>query len=173
MILVSFSKNFTFAFHHLAISGVRCFNCLWLEHVPSVILLTSVSTPGSPTLSCVPVVRAFSVGKLFSCREGSQRSEAQIYLLAEDEGPKGHCPSSVASGAHLLSCADCSLRDQGYNMLLSPECQFQSPLWRPTLLSDPKILGLLGCLWCGESSGNHGTAAMFVPKEARGWSRLE
>jgi hypothetical protein len=49
--MVSVSKILTFAFHHLVISGVRCPSCLWLELVPPVILLASVSTPGSPTPS--------------------------------------------------------------------------------------------------------------------------
>ena len=47
-LLVRFS---TFAFRHLVTSGVRCSSCLWLELVPPVNLLTSVSTTGSPTLS--------------------------------------------------------------------------------------------------------------------------
>jgi hypothetical protein len=90
--------------------------------------------------------------------EGAQRSGAQLCLLAEDEGPKGPCPRSfVASGTHMLSYMDWSLRDQGFKMVLSPESQGQSPLWRPTLLSDPKILGMLGCLWHGESSEECGT----------------
>jgi hypothetical protein len=84
----------------------------------------------------------------------------QLCLLAEDEGPKGPCPrSSVASAAHVLSCMDWSLRDPGYKMALSPESRGQSPLWRPTLLSDPKILGVLGRLQCGESSGDCGVCA--------------
>ena len=41
--------------------------------------------------------------------------------------------------------------------MLSPETQVQSPLYKPTLLSDPKILGVLGHLWCGEFSGDLGT----------------
>jgi hypothetical protein len=91
---------FLFAFQNLVISGVRCSSYLWLELVPSVILLASVSTHGSPTLSSVPVVRALSSGKLFSGREGAQKSGSQGCLLAEDEGPKGPCPrSSVASVA--------------------------------------------------------------------------
>ena len=57
----------------------------------------------------------------------------------------------------MLSCTDWSLRDLGYKMALSLESWGQSPLWRPTLLSDPKILGVLGHLWSGESSGDHGT----------------
>jgi hypothetical protein len=77
-----------FAFHHLVISGVRCSSCLWLELVLPVILLPSVSTPVSLTLSRVSVVRALSADNLSSCKEGSQRSGAQLFLLAEDEGPK-------------------------------------------------------------------------------------
>jgi hypothetical protein len=95
---------------------------------------------------------------LSSCREGIQRSGAQIHLLAEVEGPKGPCPrSSVAPVAHMLSCADWCLRDPGYKMVLSPESGDQSPLWRPTFLSDPKILGMLGRLQHRESSGGRGT----------------
>ena len=158
MVLVSVSKILMFAFCHLVVSGVRCSSCLWLGLVPPASLLASVSAPGSPTLSKVPVVRALSAGKLSSPREGAQRSGAQIHLLAEDEGPKGPCPrSSVASVAHALSWADWSLRDSGYKMTLLPDSQCQRPLWRPSLLSDPKILGVLGGLLNGESSGDRGT----------------
>jgi hypothetical protein len=86
VVLVSVSKILTFAFHHLIISGAIYSSCLWLEIVPPVILLASVSTPVSPILFWVSVVRALSVDKLFCCREGTQRSGAQIHLLAEDEG---------------------------------------------------------------------------------------
>ena len=104
------------------------------------------------------MVRAFSAGKLSSCRKGTQRSGAQLCLLAEEEGLKGPCPrSSVASEACLLSCVVWSLRDPGYKMAHSSESRGQSPLCRLTLLSDPKILGVLGCLRCGESSGDCGT----------------
>jgi hypothetical protein len=47
-----------------------------------VILLASVSTPGSPNFSWVPVVRALSAGKLSSFRECVQKSGAQIHLLS-------------------------------------------------------------------------------------------
>ena len=186
MVLVSVSKILTFAFRHLVISGVRCSSCLWLELVPPVILLASVSTPENPTLTRVPVsdylcrqvlhlqagvqksgalihllspvVRALPVGRITFDKEGSQGSGSQLCLLAEDEGPKGPCPrSSVASVAHVLSIVDWSLSFPGYKMALSPESQGQSPLWRPTLFSDPKIMGVLGCLWHGESSGDRGT----------------
>ena len=123
MVLVSVSKILIFAFCHLIVSGVRCSSCLWLGLVPPASLLASVSAPGSPTLSKVPVVRALSAGKLSSPREGAQRSGAQIHLLAEDEGPKGPCPrSSVASITHVLS-------------------------------GDKEVLDVLGVLWRGESSG--------------------
>jgi hypothetical protein len=142
-----------FAFHYLVISGGRCSSCLWLELVPPVILLASVSTPGSPTLTWVPVVRVLSSGKLSSCRagvqksgvlihllspgvwalpvgqlssgkEGAQDSGSKLCLLAEDESLKGPCPrSSVASPTHVLS-------------------------------SDPELLVVLGVLQSGESSGN-------------------
>jgi hypothetical protein len=41
------------------------------------------------------VVRAFSVGKVSSCREGSQNFGAQIHLLTEDEGLKGHVQEAL------------------------------------------------------------------------------
>jgi hypothetical protein len=40
-----------FAFHHLVISGASCYSCLWLELVPQVILLASISKPGRLALS--------------------------------------------------------------------------------------------------------------------------
>jgi hypothetical protein len=36
---------------HLVISGVSCYSCLWLELVPLLILLASVSRPGRLALS--------------------------------------------------------------------------------------------------------------------------
>ena len=45
------SKILTFAFHHLVISGISCYSCPWLELVPTVVLLASVSSSGSPALS--------------------------------------------------------------------------------------------------------------------------
>jgi hypothetical protein len=77
-----------FTFHHLVISGVSCYSCLWLEFVPPMILLASVSSPGIPALSWVSVVRVLSAGKLSSCRKGAQSSVIQTCLLAEDEGQK-------------------------------------------------------------------------------------
>jgi hypothetical protein len=86
-------------------------------------------------------------GRLSSCREGAQRSGSQLCLLVEHEVPKGPCSRSfVASVACILPCMDWSLRDPGYKMELSPKSCRQSPLSRLTLLSDPRILGMLGHL---------------------------
>jgi hypothetical protein len=66
------------------------------------------------------VVRAFSVGKLSSFREGVQKSGSQLSLLVEDDGLKGPCPrSSVSSAAHMLSCKIWSLSYPEYKMVLS------------------------------------------------------
>lgn len=96
--------------------------------------------------------------RLGNGRYGSTENRDQIHLLVEDEGPKGPCPrSSVASVTHMVSHLHWSLRGAGYKMALSPESHSQSCLWRLTLLNDPKILGVLGHLWSGESSGDSGT----------------
>jgi hypothetical protein len=42
--------------------------------------LAFVSTPGRPTIVCVPVIRILSAEKLSSCREGAQKSGAQIHF---------------------------------------------------------------------------------------------
>jgi hypothetical protein len=72
-----------FAFCHLVISGASCYSCLWLELVPQVIMLSSISRPGRLALSLVSVVRVLSAGKLSSCREGAQISGVRTCLLAE------------------------------------------------------------------------------------------
>ena len=90
-----------FAFCHLVLSGVTSYSCLWLELILPVILLASVSRPGSLALFCVSVVRALSAGKLSSCLEGAQILGFQTYLLAEDEGPK--------QGLSQKKCCLCSL----------------------------------------------------------------
>ena len=51
MVLFSVSKILTFTFRLLVISGVSCYSCLWLELVPLVILLASISRPGRLDLS--------------------------------------------------------------------------------------------------------------------------
>ena len=50
-VLVSVSKILMFTFRHLVISGVSCYSCLWLEFVPLLILLASISRPGRLVLS--------------------------------------------------------------------------------------------------------------------------
>ena len=69
------------------------------------------------------MVRALSAGKLSSCREVAQKSGAQIHLLAEDEGLKGPCPRSSVASVTHV------------------------------LSSDHEVLGVLGVLQHGESSG--------------------
>ncbi|EDL18878.1 mCG144679, partial [Mus musculus] len=82
------------------------FSCLWLELFPPVILLASVSTPGLSTLTCVPVVRALTAGKLSSYSACVQKFGALIHLLspgvialpvgqlssAKEEGILSFCP---------------------------------------------------------------------------------
>jgi hypothetical protein len=72
-----------FIFRHLVISEASCYSCLWLEIVPQVTVLASISRPGRLALSLISVVRVFSAGKLSSCSEGAQISGIQICLLAE------------------------------------------------------------------------------------------
>jgi hypothetical protein len=90
-----------FAFRHLVFSGASCYSCLWLEFVPQVIMLASISRPGRLALSLVSVVRVLSAGKLFSCREGAQISVVRTYLLAE---VVFHSPEVLRS--HGGSCED-------------------------------------------------------------------
>ena len=68
----------------------------------------------------------------------------------------------------MLSCADWYLRDPRYKLVLSSETRGQSPPWRPTFLSDPKILGVLGHLWCEESSGDLGTFLQVHAQDGTG-----
>jgi hypothetical protein len=74
------NKILTFAFLHLVISGVSCYNCVWLELVPPVILLASVSSPGSPALSSVLMVSVLSAGKLSSCKESAHAFRPASWL---------------------------------------------------------------------------------------------
>jgi hypothetical protein len=147
VVLVSVSKILMFAFRHLVISGVRFSSCLWLELVPPVILLASVSTPGSPTVSWVPVV---SAGKLSPCREGAQRSGAHIHFLAEEEGQKGPLFKKLC-----CFCGPCALL---YGLVSErPEIQGGDLTWVPGSEPSPeapKILDMLQRLWHGESSGD-------------------
>jgi hypothetical protein len=53
-------------------------------------------------------------------------------------------------------------------MVLSPESRGQNPLWRLSLFSDPKILGVVGCLWHGESSGDLGIVCRVHTQDGSG-----
>ena len=55
VVLISVSRILNFAFRHLVISGASCYSCLWLELVPQVIMLASISRPGRLDLSWVSV----------------------------------------------------------------------------------------------------------------------
>ena len=81
--MISVSKILTFAFHRLVISEASCYSCLWLELVPQVTLLASISSPGRLALSLVSVVRVFSAGKLSFCSDGAQISGVQTCLLSD------------------------------------------------------------------------------------------
>ena len=81
--MVFVSKILTFAFCHLVISEASCYSCLWLELVPQVTLLASISRPGRLALSLVSAGRVFSAGKLSSFSEGAQISGIRTCLLAE------------------------------------------------------------------------------------------
>jgi hypothetical protein len=53
-------------------------------------------------------------------------------------------------------------------MALSLESRGQKPLWRLTLLSDPKILDVLGRLRLEESSGDRGTISQIHTQDDAG-----
>ena len=74
MVLISVSKILMFAFRHLVISGASCYSRLWLELVPQVIMLASISRFGRLAFSLVSVFRVLSAGKLSSYREGAKIS---------------------------------------------------------------------------------------------------
>jgi hypothetical protein len=72
--------------------------------------------------------------------------------------PKGTLSKKLCCfcGQCALLCGLVSERSRIQDGFL-PESQSQSPLWRPTLLSDPMILGVLGYLCHVETSGDHGS----------------
>jgi hypothetical protein len=114
--LVFVSKVLIFAFHHLLISGVSCYSCLWLELIPPVILLASLSTPESQlTPDSAGQASSPLAGKVH--RDLELRSASLLKLKARNRV----CPRSyVASAVCMLSCEDWSLRDSGYKIALSP-----------------------------------------------------
>ena len=113
-VLISISKVLTFAFDHLVISGIS-YSFLWLEPVPSVILLASVCSARCPSLSWVSVVRVLSAGKVhrgLAFRPASWLKMKSWYRA---------CPRRyVASTVCMLTCMDWSPRDPGHKMAPSP-----------------------------------------------------
>jgi hypothetical protein len=81
------------------------------------------------------VVRALSVGKLSSCREGAQISVVRICLLEEDEGPKqGLFQKLSTSVVHTLTCADWSWWDP-----VDALVKLSRAGWTPLLWQCPSI----------------------------------
>jgi hypothetical protein len=166
-----------FAFWHLVISGFSCYSCLWVEIVPPVFLLASVSSPGSPALSWISVVRILSLVKLSSCREGSQRSEAQICLLAEDEGQKQGLSQKICcfSSQQTLQCRLVSegpgiqngsltcLDSQSPPKWPSPLWQGRySNVWSPKKGPVPEAVLLLESVWSPVQTGLWGLLVSFL-----------
>jgi hypothetical protein len=101
------------------------------------------------------VVRALSVGKLSFCRAGVQKSRALIYLLspgvkALPVGGLSGKKSSQGSGSQLCLLAE----DKGPKGLC-PRNSVASAAYM--FSSDPEVLGVLGVLHWGDSSGDLGT----------------
>ena len=97
----------------------------------------SVAWSSDPPPECW--VKALPAGRLSSGKEGAQGTGSQLCLLTEDEGPRGPCPrSSVASTAH-AHVHSC----------------------------DHQVLGVLGVLWHGESSGALDTLGWFHEEDDR------
>jgi hypothetical protein len=98
------------------------------------------------------VVRALSVGKLSSCRAGVQKSGALIHPLSP--GVRAFPVSRLSSGKEVAQGSGSQLC-----LLAEDEC-LKGPCARNfvasvahVLSSDQVVLGVLGVLWCGESSG--------------------
>ena len=136
VVLISVSKILTFAFHHLVISGVSCYSCLWLELFPLMILLASVSSPGSPTLS-----RSLS-GQSILCRQALLLQERCTEVWHSDLPPgwrwkpkTGPVPEDVlpllsaCSPAQTGLCGMCDTRWLSCLLWWSePSCVDTSPL---------------------------------------------
>jgi hypothetical protein len=84
---------------------------------------TGVQKSGALIHLLRPGVRTLHVGRLSSGKEGPQGSGSQFRLLAEDEGQKGPCPRSSVASVAHV------------------------------LSGDHEVLGVLGALGHGESSG--------------------
>ena len=78
-----------------------------------------------------------SESSLSSGKEGAEGSRSQFCLLAEDEGPKGPCPRSSVASIAHV------------------------------FSSDPEVLGVLGVLRRGESSGDPGAFCWVHEEDGR------
>ena len=132
--MVSVSKILMFAFRHLVISGVSCYSCLWLELVPQVILLASISRPGRLVLSSEFQWSEHSLqassplaGKV---HRGLELSSASWLKMKAQKGP---CSRICVASAHtLLQRLDSEEPEIQDGPFTCSTCQ--SPPWRPSLL---------------------------------------
>ena len=97
------------------------------------------------------MVRALSVGKLSSCREGVQNTRALIHLLSSGVrvlpvGRLSDKEGAQGSGSQLCLLA----KDEGQT---GPSPKSSVASIAQVLSGDHKVLGLLGVLQLGESSG--------------------
>jgi hypothetical protein len=133
-----------FAFCHLVISGVHCYSCFCLEISPPVILLASVSTPGSQNVSRVSLFRVLSAGK---CKV--------VCSSAMPPGWRWRPKSDPVPEAMLFLLPMCSHEQTGLSgtrdtRWCSHLVQGQSPPWRLPLLWQGnvcRVLGLSSVFW--------------------------
>ena len=97
----------------------------------------SVQNSGALIHFLSPGVRALPRGPLSSGSEGALGSESHLCLLVEDKGPKGPCPRSFVASAAHV------------------------------ITRNPKVLGVIGGLWHGESSGDLGELHWVHREDAR------
>ena len=122
----------------LAVSGWSLF---------PVILLASVSTPGRPTLSCFQVVRALSTGKFSFCREGAQKSGAQIHLMSPGVRVPPPSPGQLSSGRE-------GSQGSASQLCLLPEDEGpKGPCPRSSVASVAHVLFCVDWSQCSQDSG--------------------
>jgi hypothetical protein len=128
VVLVSVSKILMFTFCHLVLSGVIWFSCLWLELVPQVILLASISRPGRLDLSSEFQWSEHSL-QASSYRKGAQIFGIRTSFLAEDKGPK----QDLSLGWVALACPEavsfCILHSHLCRILLEESCNQDVCSW--------------------------------------------
>lgn len=99
------------------------------------------------------MVRALSAGKLSSCRAGFQKSGALVHLLRPGV--------RALPGGQVSTSKDCTQGSGSQLHLLAEDEVPKGPCLRSSvasaanvLLRDPKVLGVLGGMRHGESSGD-------------------